>query len=65
MNQLADKEQEVKDAIKMEEQKSLAAEAKEKQSHDKLSDINKQLDHALSEKLELEAKVGSASDELR
>ena len=43
----------------------MAANEKEKQSTDKLVDLNKQLDHALSAKLELEAKVESTSDELR
>ena len=37
----------------------------EKLSQDKLADINKQLDFALSAKLELEAKVESTSDEMR
>ena len=37
----------------------------EKLSQDKLTDINKQLDFALSAKLELEAKVESTSDEMR
>ena len=43
----------------------MAANEKKKQSTDKLVDLNKQLDYALSAKLELEAKVESTSDELR
>ncbi len=41
------------------------ADVREKQTQAKLVDLNKQLDNALSERLELDAKVESASDEMR
>ena len=62
---LSDKESELEEAIYSSKEAISAANEKEKLSQDKLLDLNKQLDHALSAKLELEAKVESTSDELR
>ena len=66
MNQkLEEHEKEINNLNKSSKEAIMAANEKEKKSTDKLVDLNKQLDHALSAKLELEAKVESTSDELR
>ena len=66
MNQkLEEHEKEISNLNKSSREAIMAANEKEKKSTDKLVDLNKQLDHALSAKLELEAKVESTSDELR
>ena len=62
---ISEKETELEDAIKSNKEAILAANEKDKMSQDKLTSLNKQLDHAVSAKLELEAKVESTSDELR
>ena len=62
---LEERDKEVNSLHKSSREAIMAANEKEKQSTDKLVDLNKQLDHALSAKLELEAKVESTSDELR
>ena len=62
---LATKEIELADAIESGRQAVEVADASGKQTQDKLLDLNKQLDNAVSERLELDAKVESASDELR
>ena len=66
MNQkLEEHEKEISNLNKSSREAIMAANEKEKKSTDKLVDLNKQLDHALSAKLELEAKVESTTDELR
>jgi len=64
-NRLSEKESELDQAITSNKEAVAEAYEREKVSQDKLSDINKQLDYALSAKLELEAKVESTSDEMR
>ena len=64
-NRLSEKESELDHAISSNKEAVAEAYEREKVSQDKLSDINKQLDYALSAKLELEAKVESTSDEMR
>ena len=64
-NRLSEKESELDHAISSNKEAVAEACEREKVSQDKLSDINKQLDYALSAKLELEAKVESTSDEMR
>ena len=62
---LSEKEMELDEAVTSSKEAIAKANETEKLSQDKLSDINKQLDFALSAKLELEAKVESTSDEMR
>ena len=64
-NRLSEKESELDQAITSNKEAVAEAYERERVSQDKLSDINKQLDYALSAKLELEAKVESTSDEMR
>jgi early endosome antigen 1 len=62
---LSEKEMELDEAVTSSKEAIAKANEIEKLSQDKLTDINKQLDFALSAKLELEAKVESTSDEMR
>ena len=64
-NRLSEKEMELDEAVTSSKEAIAKANEIEKLSQDKLTDINKQLDFALSAKLELEAKVESTSDEMR
>ena len=64
-NRLSEKEMELDEALTSSKEAIAKANEVEKLSQDKLTDINKQLDFALSAKLELEAKVESTSDEMR
>ena len=64
-SRLSTKENELEEANESKMQAVAAANEKLKQSQDKMEDLNKQLDNALSAKLELDAKVESTSDELR
>lgn len=64
-NKLSAKEDELAQIIESTRGDIEAANKTEQQLQDKMIDLNKQLDNALSEKLELDAKVESTSDELR
>merc|ERR1712150_160665 len=62
---MGEKEMELDEAVTSSKEAIAKGNEIEKLSQDKLTDINKQLDFALSAKLELEAKVESTSDEMR